>query len=70
MADAIRPWCAEAAYLGLEPFIGGTIYLPAKAQAHEIEAALLAHFRSFLPDGFTIVRPVCGALFFQEADHD
>ena len=65
MTDAIRPWCAKAVYPGLREFVGGTIAMPADAAAHEIEAALDAHFRTFLPDGFKIVEPACGALFFQ-----
>lgn len=67
-SEAIRPWCAKAQFPGLAPFILGTICLPASAQSHEIEAALYAHGRIFLPTGFTIIEPLCGALFFQDAD--
>jgi hypothetical protein len=38
--------------------------MPADAQHHEIEAALVAHFLTFLPPGFSIIEPMCGALFF------
>lgn len=69
MRDAIRPWCAEAEFPGLKPFLGGTITLPATARHDEIIAALEAHFRTFLPPGFSIVRPVCGALFFVENEN-
>lgn len=68
MKTAIRPWCAKAQYPGLEPFLGGTVILPAEAQSHEVEAALIAHFRKFLPDGFKLIEPVCGALFFHEEE--
>jgi hypothetical protein len=63
---AIRPWCAKAQFPGKEPFVGGTVILPAEARADEIEAALHAHFLTFLPGGFTIIQPICGALFFQD----
>jgi hypothetical protein len=64
-----RPWCAKARYPGLREFIGGTVMIPSRAQSHEIEAALVAHFLTFLPPGFVIVEPVCGVIFFNsEAD--
>jgi hypothetical protein len=65
---AIRPWCAEAQFPGLAPFMLGTVILPHDAQTHEIEAALAAHARTFLPDGFRIIAPVAGAIFFQAED--
>jgi hypothetical protein len=65
MTDAIRPWCAVAAYPGLAEFTLGTITMPADARHDQIEAALADHAASFLPPGFTIIKPVCGALFFQ-----
>jgi hypothetical protein len=61
---AIRPWVAKAQYPGLETFIAGTIIMPAEAQSHEIEQALLDHFHKFLPPGFQILDQMCGALFF------
>lgn len=70
MTDAIRPWCAEAQFPGLKPFIGGTVVLPADAPSHAIEAALRDYFSTFLPPGFVILRPICGALFFQGDDDD
>lgn len=66
MSEAIRPWCAKAIYPGLKPFIGGTVILPANAQAHEVMAALEAHFHTFLPAGFEIIESMCGAIFFSE----
>ena len=66
MTDAIRPWCAKARFPGLAVFLGGTVTLPFKARHDEIVAALEAHFLEFLPPGFEIIEPVCGALFFQE----
>lgn len=68
MTGAIRPWCAKVRYPGLKPFLGGTVVIPADAQAHEIEAALRKHFLTFLPPGFEIIEPLCGALFFSEWD--
>jgi hypothetical protein len=38
--------------------------LPRDAQHHEIIAALDKHARTFLPAGFDIIEPLCGALFF------
>jgi hypothetical protein len=61
---AIRPWCAKAQYPGQKPFLGGTVVLDASARSDEIEAALRAHFLEFLPAGFEIIEPLCGALFF------
>lgn len=65
MRPAIRPWCAVARFPGKERFLAGTITLPAEAQAPEIDRALRGHFLRFLPDGFEIIQPVAGALFFQ-----
>lgn len=70
MTQAVRPWCGEAVYPGLEPFALGTIIMPHDAQHHEIEAALHRHALTFLPDGFEIIRPVCGALFFNAEEAD
>ena len=64
MTDAIRPWCAVAKFPGMEPFLMGTVTLPAGARQDEIEAALQAHGKSMLPDGFAILDMKCGALFF------
>ncbi|WP_143732990.1 hypothetical protein [Pontibaca methylaminivorans] len=68
MRNANRPWCAKARYPGLDPFLGGTVVMPADAASHEVETALIEHFRRFLPDGFEIIEPVCGALFFTEGE--
>lgn len=70
MADAVRPWCAKARYPGLKTFLGGTVTMQADAAAHEVEAALNAHFLTFLPPGFEIIEPVCGSLFFSSGDRD
>lgn len=61
----IRPWCAVAIYPGLAEFTLGTITMPADARHDEIEAALAKHAAQFLPPGFKIIKPMCGALFFQ-----
>lgn len=69
MADkAIRPWCAVAVYPGLAEFTLGTITMPADARHDEIEAALAEHAAMFLPPGFKIIKPMCGALFFQREE--
>ncbi len=60
----VRPWCAKAVFPGLKEFILGTIVLKEDSQSHEIMTALYAHGRTFLPDGFEITQPVCGAIFF------
>lgn len=62
----IRPWCAIAQFPGLKKFRFGTITLPVEARHDEIVAALRTHALTFLPDGFEIIEPRCGALFFQE----
>jgi hypothetical protein len=64
---AVRPWCAKAQFPGLKPFIGGTVPMPSDAKAHEVEDALRAHILTFLPDGFDIIEPICGSLFFVPA---
>jgi hypothetical protein len=64
MPAAIRPWCAKAQYPGLQPFFVGTAIVDAEARHDEIVAALEAHARTFLPPGFQIIEPMCGALFF------
>lgn len=64
MAKMIRPWCAKIQYPGLKPCVGGTITMPADAQYHEIEAALTAHFLTFIPPGFQILEHMCGAIFY------
>ena len=66
MAKGIRPWCAQIRFPGLQPCFAGNITMPADAQSHEIEAALIAHFLTFLPPGFVIIEQKCGAIFFQE----
>lgn len=66
---AVRSWCAEAVFPGLKPFIVGTITMPADVRYDEIEGALEAHALTFLPPGFTIRRPLCGALFFHGEDN-
>lgn len=70
MTDAIRPWCAWAQYPGKAPFLGGTVTLSAEAMAHEVDAALRAHFLTRLPDGFQILEPVAGSLFFHGENDD
>lgn len=62
----VRPYCARARFPGREPFIGGTVAVPEGARHDEIIAALREHFLTFLPDGFEIISPVAGALFFSE----
>jgi hypothetical protein len=61
-----RPWCAVAQYPGLSRFLVGTVVLPDDARHDEITAALHDHALQFLPSGFEIVQPECGALFFEE----
>lgn len=64
-ADAkVRPWCAKAVYSDLEEFILGSIVLPEDMPTHEIEQALYDHAHTFLPTGFKIIEPLCGAIFF------
>jgi hypothetical protein len=60
----VRPWCAKAVFPGLKEFILGTIVMPADAASHEIETALYDHAHKFLPSGFKIIEPLCGAIFF------
>lgn len=67
MAPAIRPWCAVAQYPGKLSFLVGTVQVPATARHDEIIAALRDYALTFLPDGFDIIEPRCGSLFFQEA---
>ena len=62
------PWCARASFPGLADFIGGTITLPETATSAEIDAALDAYFRTFLPGGFVILQPLRGAVFFGECE--
>jgi hypothetical protein len=64
--NAIRPWCAVAQYPGLKRFHVGTITMPEDARHDQIVAALRDHAMTFLPPGFDIILPVCGAIFFQE----
>lgn len=57
------PWCAIAHYPGKEKrFRVGTVWLPANAQSHEIEAALVEHVLTFLPSGFVIIEQQCGEM--------
>ena len=60
----VRPWCAKAVFPGLKEFMLGTIVMKESATSHEIEAALYDHAHTFLPTGFTIIEPMCGAIFF------
>ena len=67
MAQAsVRPWCAIAQYPGLQRFMLGTVVVAADARHDEIIEALRNQALTFLPPGFEIVEPRCGALFFQE----
>ncbi|QXN72711.1 hypothetical protein RCZAHN_102 [Rhodobacter phage RcZahn] len=66
MAPAVRPWCAEAVFPGKKKFIGGTLVMPSHAQHHEVEAAMMDFLGEMLPSGFTIIKLMPGALFFQE----
>jgi len=67
MATAsVRPWCAIAQYPGLQRFMLGTVAVASGARHDEIIEALRSHALTFLPQGFEIVEPRCGALFFQE----
>ncbi len=59
-----RPWSAEAQYPGKATFLVGTVVIEDGTPSHEINRQLKDHALSFLPDGFAIVRPVCGAIFF------
>jgi hypothetical protein len=71
MGKAIRPWCAKAKYKDLKPFIVGTVTLPEDARHDEIISALEKRALEFLPAGFEIIEPLCGALFFhEEPSHD
>jgi hypothetical protein len=71
MGKSIRPWCAKAKYKDLKPFIVGTVTLPEDARHDEIISALEGRALEFLPVGFEIIEPLCGALFFQEeSNHD
>jgi hypothetical protein len=60
----IRPWCAKAVFPGLKEFMLGTIVLPENTASHDVEKALYDHAHRFLPKGFKIIEPMCGALFF------
>lgn len=66
--QAIRPWCGKSQYPGLKPFTMGTITMPAEARHDEIVEALYKHALTFLSPGFTIIQPMCGALFFHESE--
>jgi hypothetical protein len=61
-----RSWCAKACYSGCEPFIFGSVMLPADAKFHEVEAALLALWKSISPHPAPRIEPVPGLLVFQE----
>ena len=60
----VRPWCAKAVYSELEEFVLGSIVLPEDTPSHEIEKALYDHAHTFLPTGFKIIEPMCGAILF------
>lgn len=66
--NAVRPWCAEAIYPGLKTFVVGTVAVAADARHDQIVEALRDHALTFLPPGFTIVRPLGGSLFFAPND--
>lgn len=68
MNEAIRPWCAVAQYPGLQEFLVGTVTMPAGARHDEVEKALYKCASEFLPPGFLIMKPMCGAVFFQETE--
>jgi hypothetical protein len=38
--------------------------LPEDTPSHEIEKALYDHAHTFLPTGFKIIEPLCGAILF------
>ena len=61
---AIRPWCVRAQYTGLEPFVAGTVTLPVDARHDEIMAALDDMLTRILPQGYVILEPLCGSIFF------
>lgn len=65
MKRANRSWCAKAQYPNLQAFVIGTITMPSDARHDEIIAALNDHALRFIPQGFQIIEPLCGALFFQ-----
>ena len=60
----IRPWCAKAVYPGLKEFVIGTIVLPVETSSVDVEKALYEHALTFLPVGFKLIEPICGAIFF------
>ncbi len=60
----VRPWCAIAKYPGKKPFCVGTVVLPDDTRHDCVIDALYEHAYQSLPDGFTIVELVPGALFF------
>ena len=64
MKPAIRSWCAVAKYPELDRFLAGSVVIAAEATSQEIEEALRGHFLRFLPPGFDIIKPRCGALHF------
>jgi len=63
-----RPWCGVAQFPGLAQFMIGTVHLPVGARHDEIVAALEAAALRFLPPGFQIIEPQCGAIFFSECE--
>ena len=64
VGNKFRPWVARVQYPGLDKSLAGNIMMPAEAQSHEVEAALKAHFDTFLPPGWVMIEPLCGAIFF------
>jgi hypothetical protein len=67
---AIRPWCVKAQYPGLEPFVAGTVTLPLGARHDEIMDALDAMLKRILPQGYVMLEPLCGSIFFNECEPD
>lgn len=65
---AIRPWCVKAQYPGLEPFVAGDITLPVEARHDEIMNALDSMLKRILPQGYIMLEPLCGSIFFAPRD--
>lgn len=68
---AMRPFTAEVSYPGKKPFWVGTLFAPAGAKDHEMDALALAEVTKFwgdhLPDGWALPRVqkvLWGSVFF------